>query len=66
MNRFKMSFDNSGFLSSKVYNNLGANISRTPNSIHKPVPKSVSLNTPMIERIYKAKSGCSACGKKVA
>jgi len=66
MNRFKMSFDNSGFLPSKVYNNLGANISRTLPSLHKPLSKFVSLKTPMVERVHKEKSGCSACGKKVA
>jgi hypothetical protein len=25
-----------------------------------------SLNAPMIDRVHKAKPGCSACGKKVA
>ena len=29
-------------------------------------PKNVNLNAPMIDRVHKAKSGCSACGKKVA
>ncbi len=58
-----MSFDNSGFLPPKVNNNLGANVSRTP---IQSIPKPASLNTPMIERVYKAKPGCSACGKKVA
>ena len=24
------------------------------------------LNSPMIDRVYKARPGCSACGKKVA
>jgi len=24
------------------------------------------LRSPMIDRVYKAKPGCSACGKKVA
>ncbi len=28
--------------------------------------QSVGLNTPMINRVHKAKPGCSACGKKVA
>lgn len=28
--------------------------------------KSVNLKAPMIDRVHKAKSGCSACGKKVA
>jgi hypothetical protein len=27
---------------------------------------SSTLSTSMIDRVYKAKSGCSACGKKVA
>jgi hypothetical protein len=27
--------------------------------------KNISLNSPMIDRIHKAKPGCSACGKKV-
>ncbi len=30
------------------------------------VPKHMPLNAPMIDRVHKAKSGCSACGKKVA
>jgi hypothetical protein len=25
-----------------------------------------ALNAPMIDRVHKAKAGCSACGKKVA
>jgi hypothetical protein len=25
-----------------------------------------ALNAPMIDRVHKAKPGCSACGKKVA
>ncbi len=29
-------------------------------------PQNTALNAPMIERIYKARPGCSACGKKVA
>jgi len=28
--------------------------------------KIASLNAPMIDRVHKAKPGCSACGKKVA
>jgi len=62
MNRFKMSFNNSGLLPPKNYSNLGGNISIDPPSI----PKQTSLNSPMIDRVYKAKAGCSACGKKVA
>jgi hypothetical protein len=26
----------------------------------------VALNAPMIDRVHKAKPGCSACGKRVA
>ena len=26
----------------------------------------VGLNAPMIDRVHKAKPGCSACGKRVA
>lgn len=62
-----MSFNNSGEPRDPYYNynnnmksNLGA-VSR------QPMPaKNLSLNSPMIERVYKAKAGCSACGKKVA
>ena len=33
----------------------------------KLVPqKNLGLNAPMISRVYKAKPGCSACGKKVS
>jgi len=62
-NRFKMSFDNSSFVSQPVNNNLHY-ISR---SVPKPVltPRNM-FNVPMVERIHKAKPGCSACGKKVA
>ena len=28
-------------------------------------PKPTALNAPMIDRVHKAKPGCSACGKKV-
>ncbi len=41
-------------------------------SLGEPVQKTFSyskhlpLNAPMIDRIHKAKPGCSACGKKVS
>ena len=62
-NRFKMSFDNSSFVSQPVNNNL--------HYISRSIPKQVltprnMFNVPMVDRIHKAKSGCSACGKKVA
>jgi hypothetical protein len=59
MHRFKIVFNNS-----QHYNNLGNNLplSRQPNPI---VSRNILLNSPMIDRIHKAKPGCSACGKKV-
>lgn len=64
MNRFKMSFNNSGAVHQSYYNNLSANLSALP--VKSVPPKSVALNAPMIDRVHKAKPGCSACGKKVA
>ncbi len=58
MDRFKMRFDNSRqpifYPTEKPTANLAS---------IKPV---TALNAPMIDRVYKAKPGCSACGKKVA
>jgi hypothetical protein len=59
MDRFKMSFNNSGYMPVN-YNNLAYNINAAP----KPAP--APLNASMIDRVHKAKPGCSACGKKVA
>lgn len=58
-----MVFNNSGSQvnpPSPQFNHLGGR------SAVQPVSRPVSLNSPMIERVYKAKPGCSACGKKVA
>lgn len=55
-----MSFKNSG---EAYYNNL-APISNVP--VANSRPKNVGLNAPMIDRVHKAKPGCSACGKKVS
>ena len=38
----------------------------TPKSITNFVPKYMALSAPMIDRVHKAKPGCSACGKRVA
>jgi hypothetical protein len=65
MNRFKMSFNNSGYVPVR-YNNLAYNISARPAPAPAPASGPVFLNSPMVERIHKAKPGCSACGKKVA
>ena len=62
VNRFKMIFNNYGALPPKNYGNLGANISSPP----RQLPRPIALNSPMIDRVYKAKPGCSSCGKKVA
>ena len=64
MNRFKMSFNNSGLNPPQYYNNIGANIA--VKSASMPSVNKISLNAPMIDRVHKAKPGCSACGKKVA
>jgi hypothetical protein len=61
MHRFKIVFNNL-----QNYNNLGnnLNLSGQPKS-GSVASKNISLNSPMIDRIHKAKPGCSACGKKV-
>ncbi len=58
-----MSFNNFGAIRAPN-NNLASNLSSLP--VQAAPPKSVGLNAPMIDRVYKAKAGCSACGKKVA
>ena len=58
-----MSFNNSGYIP-VGYNNLAYNISAAPKPA--PAPTNIPLNAPMIDRVHKAKPGCSACGKKVA
>jgi len=61
MHRFKIVFNNL-----QNYNNLGnnLNLSGQPKSV-SVASRNISLNSPMIDRIHKAKPGCSACGKKV-
>jgi len=66
MNRFSMNFDNFGpSRSSFQKNNLAYQISQTPPT-QRPVIRNIALNAGMIDRVHKAKPGCSACGKKVA
>jgi hypothetical protein len=57
---FKMVFNNRQIQPSPN-NNLGHFVQKTVN-INKQIP----LHGSMISRINTAKSGCSACGKKVA
>ena len=42
------------------------NSSVAPKLLTNSSSKIVNLRAPMIDRVHKAKSGCSACGKKVA
>lgn len=59
----KMNFSSSNFYPGQNIQFYASNMARKPASVPiKPVP----LNAPMIERVHRAKSGCSACGKKVA
>jgi hypothetical protein len=64
MNRFKISFNNSGISRSPYINNNAQPTASIPVPVQSS--RNVALNAPMIARVYKAKPGCSACGKKVA
>ena len=63
MDRFKISFNNSGYIPPRARVNLASNIAVRP---PVPTPKNTALNAPMISRVHRAKAGCSACGKKIA
>lgn len=65
MNRFKISFDNSGLNRSPYINNIAQSMPASASAPIKPA-RNTALNAPMIARVYKAKAGCSACGKKVS
>uniref|UniRef100_A0A6C0I9J4 Uncharacterized protein n=1 Tax=viral metagenome TaxID=1070528 RepID=A0A6C0I9J4_9ZZZZ len=57
----KMVFSN---IQNYNFNNTNSN---TTSSISNRQPVTIAaLNSSMINRVHKAKSGCSACGKKVA
>ena len=58
MDRFKMNFGNSN---NQIISQLVAN----KRLAKQALPTSTRLNAPMIDRVYRAKPGCSACGKKV-
>ena len=62
MYRFKLVFYNS-----QQNNNLGSSLT-LPRQSNLIVSRNsnLSLNATMIDRVHKAKPGCSACGKKVA
>jgi hypothetical protein len=60
----KMNFSSSNFHPGQNSNQFyAANMSRKPASV--PI-KPVALSAPMIDRVHRAKPGCSACGKRVA
>jgi hypothetical protein len=65
MNRFKMTFSNSGSVQPKM-NNFGGSLASIGNAPKIVPAKNMRLNAPMIDRVHNAKPGCSACGKKVA
>lgn len=61
-----MTFNNSGSVAPQI-NNLGGGLASIGSrSFVSASPKNLPLNAPMIDRVHKAKPGCSACGKKVA
>lgn len=59
MRRFSMAFDNPQLTRTKQHALYIAQMAAQ----NKPKPSGIDLATPMIERVYKAKPGCSACGK---
>ena len=61
---WKLNFSTNNYTSSPVVN-LASNVMNVSKPINQ-TQNANSLNGPMIGRVYKAKPGCSACGKKVA
>jgi hypothetical protein len=66
MNRFKMIFNNSGSATPQIHNLGGGLASIGTKPVVSSAPRNLPLNAPMIDRVHKAKPGCSACGKKIA
>jgi hypothetical protein len=60
MFRIRMNLDNPNTQLRQNMSSYTASMAAAPRS--RPAP----LNAPMIDRVHKAKPGCSACGKKVA
>jgi len=58
MDRFKMNFGNQYSLNEIT--SKQKSIKMSPNTNTTP-----RLNSSMIDRVHKSRSGCSACGKKV-
>ena len=59
-----MVFINSGYIPRQPVSN--SNLASMGAKLAPKAPRSLPLNAPMVDRIHKAKPGCSACGKKVA
>jgi hypothetical protein len=59
MRRFSMAFDNPQLTRTKQH----ALYITQMEAQNKPKRYGIDLATPMIQRVYKAKPGCSACGK---
>ena len=62
--RLNMSFHNGNTYNAPVYKN-------SPPPANAPkfniaAPRSTGLASSMIDRVHRAKPGCSACGKKIA
>ena len=58
-----MDFNNLGPFPNRI-NGLASGVNTSPAVAQ--APRNIPLNSPMIDRIHKAKPGCSACGKKVS
>lgn len=62
MQRFSMAFDNPQLVRAKQ-NALYAYQNQIQNTASLSKRRGMDLGSPMIERVHKAKPGCSACGK---
>jgi hypothetical protein len=60
--RMIMNLANPNTLMRQNMSAYSASIASAPLTKARPV----ALNAPMIDRVHKARPGCSACGKKVA
>jgi hypothetical protein len=55
------------FSNNSNYNGSRMNIAQNQtNNATRNIMTPTSLNAKMIDRVHKVKSGCSACGKRVA
>ena len=55
------------FSNNSNYNGLRMNVAQNrANNATRNIVTPTALNAKMIDRVHKVKSGCSACGKRVA